>query len=240
MKKQEIIKFVNRELEESVRESIGVYDRPITEEDLLKITTFDADVDWIPEEDINTISMFKNLRELDIAIGIENLSLLSSFEHLEDLCITAFAPGNAIDFNVFGPLKKLNSLFVSGGFYSSMVLENVEALITLENLESLSFHEFGTVDLKFLENMPNLKYFLCGWADEVKNIDSIGRMKGLESLELDCIKMDSIDFFDLLDDGVELDLCGLEIREQVDLSKFDRFKTKNLEEIDVCGVIQIM
>jgi len=41
----------------------------------------------------------------------------------------------------------------------------------------------------------------------------------------------NIDFLDSLDDSVELDLCGLEIREQVDLSKLDRFRTKEIEEV---------
>lgn len=144
--------------------------------------------------------------------------------------------GDLVDFNVFKRLKQLERLWVSGGFYApNLRLENVGALTTFENLVTLGFHEFGSVDLKFLEDMRKLEAFFCEYASDVKNVESIGNLKNLKSLELVGIPMDNIDFFDMLDENVEIDLCGVKIKEEVNLSSPERFKVMHIEDIYIQG-----
>jgi hypothetical protein len=48
---------------------------------------------------------------------------------------------------------------VSGGDYSDIKFNRLDALIPLRNLEELILHEFGPVDLAPLEKVSQLKHF---------------------------------------------------------------------------------
>ncbi|MBR5769874.1 MAG: hypothetical protein IKX98_07195 [Clostridia bacterium] len=198
-----MIKFHHREFELAVREDINNFDLPIEEPDLLQVEHLDCSNFDFLHEDLETLEKCKALKTLHINIGMIGLDFLSSLPMLEDLYLVYW--GRAVDFRSFSCLHKLKSLFVSGGDYSSIPFVETDSLTTMKNLSSLTFHEFGAVDLSFLEYMPWLEEFFCGWANEVSNISSIGRLVHLKSLSLMDIRLDNLDFLDNLPDTVELD-----------------------------------
>ena len=96
-------------------------------------------------------------------------------------------------------------------------------------------HEFGPVDLAPLEKMSQLKHFSLLYTSSAQNIETIGKMQWLETLDLCGLYVDNLDFLDLLPDSIELDMCGIEIygRKEVDVLKWKRFKKRDICEIQV-------
>lgn len=142
--------------------------------------------------------------------------------------------GGEIDLCGISQLKCLQSLSVSGGDISSIDLANTDALAGLPELRRLSFHEFGKVDLKFLEKMPEPECFMCGWADEVKSIDSIRSLKKLKSLTIVAVKMRGIDFLEGFRDELKLEMSAT-IEAAVDINKLNRFSEHYIFEMTING-----
>ena len=132
-------------------------------------------------------------------------------------------------------MTDLTSLMVSGGDYSDIKFNELDALIPLRNLEKLLLHEFGPVNLAPLEKMPQLKHFSLLYTDSAQNIETIGKLRWLESLVLRGLYVDNLDFLDSLPDHIELELCGIGIygRKEVDVLKWKRFKKRDICEIEV-------
>ena len=103
----------------------------------------------------------------------------------------------------------------------------------LKHLHYVSLHEFGTVDLLPVGNMPQLKGFALQYADKVINIGIIGSMRQLEELVLIGLHMDNLDILDLLPDTLQLELCGIDVQNQVDPAKWKRFSQYDISEITV-------
>lgn len=124
---------------------------------------------------------------------------------------------------------------VSGGDCSGIEFIGLDSLIKLTHLEELILHEFGPVDLTPLENMPQLKHFSLSYTDSAKNIETIGKLRWLESLTLHGLYIDNLDFLDSLPGFIELDMCGIEIygRKNVDVLKWKRFEKRDICEIKV-------
>lgn len=223
--------FHHHEFELDTREILNILEGPITEEDIKSITELDCSNYTFDHNDIDTLKQFKNLECLYIEIGNVDLSFLSSFRKLKTLDLVYWDRGNILDFNVFTDLPELESLYISGGDISSMTLTNLCALTNHRKLKALHFHEFGTVDLAFLEKMPWIEDFFCGYANEVINVDSIGTLVNLKSLELIDLEMDNLNFLDHLSDEMTLDLCGDEVHSGIDMDKLKRFA-----EIDICEI----
>ena len=123
-------------------------------------------------------------------------------------------------------------MFVSGGDVSSIDYKNLEGLTKLEKLESLTLHEFGTVDLRPLRSMPWLKGFYCGYANEVFDIAAIATFSNLEALTLIDVEMDNLEFLDSFPDSLVIELCGLRVKKGIDYSKLSRFVEGEFEEIE--------
>ena len=66
-------------------------------------------------------------------------------------------------------MRELTYLMVSGGDYSDIKFNNLDALVQLSHLEELLLHEFGPVDLAPLERMPQLKHFSLLYTDSAHN-----------------------------------------------------------------------
>ena len=228
-----VLTFYHSEFEQEVRERLSILDRDITEKDALLVSELDLTNFDFKDEDIETLFLFSNLISLSINIRAQDPFFWSHFPKLRDLywCCR----GSEIDFDVFSNMKNLTALMVSGGDYSSIKFKRLDSLIKLNHLEELILHEFGSVDLAPLENMPRLKHFSLLYADSVKSIETVGKLCWLESLSLCGLYVDNLDFLDSLPDHIEIELCGIEIygKKKVDILKWKRFVKRDICEISV-------
>ena len=227
--------FHHREFERDVRKILNKPEGQITDSDVSVITQLDCTNYTFDHNDINALKHFINLEKLSIEINDADISFLSSFPKLKGLDLICINSENEMDLNVISCLRDLEYLFVSGGDISDIDFISTNALTGLTKLTDLSFHEFGTVDLSFLNQMPWIEEFLCGYAYEVLNIESIGKLKNLESLTLIDIEIDNLDFLDSLPDTMSLELCGLELQNGIDMEKLKRFSETDIDEITVGG-----
>ncbi len=192
--------------------------------DLKRVETLDCSNFDFVIEDLEIIEKCSSLRNLSINIGTTDLTFLSALPSLESLYLVIWNYKNAVDFRYFSCLQNLKTLEVSGGDISSMALLYTDALATLKKLDSLILHEFGSVDLSFLENMPWLEHFYCGYANEVKNVAAIGKLINLQELTLIDIKMEDLNYLDSLPSTMDLELCSIETRNGIDTEKLRRFQ----------------
>ncbi len=183
-KESEILVFHKQgsAFEDVVREQLNLLEGPITVDAAAHVTELDCSEGYFFSEDIDTLLKFCNLELLAIETGEEDLSFLKTFRNLKNLGL--FYAGHEVDCRVFANLPKLEDLLISGGDISSMNITHTDALSCLHNLKELTFHEFGTVDLAFLEKMSQLKLFCCSYSNQVENIESIRNLTELQHLEL--------------------------------------------------------
>ena len=227
------LQFCNKEFEKVVRHELLIYDRPITDEDALLAYDLDCSEFTFDIEDCETLCAFKNLDWLSINVGFEDLSFLKELPKLEELSMEFYQ--HNFDFSYLVPLQNLRTLFVSGGDISDFEFHNFEELTKLPHLEDLSLHEFGTVNLAALRQMPYLKGFFCGYANNVYNIEAISYLVNLEGLTLIDVTIPNLNFMRTLPDNMILDLCGVNILENVDFTELHRFKEYDLSEIEING-----
>lgn len=221
--------FQHSGFEAVVREQLSVFDRPLTEEDAASVTHLDLSEFGFSDEDIDTLCLFKNLKSLSIEIGQTSAAFWRHFNYLEDLYLICL--GNYVDFRYFENMKNLTSLVVSGGDYSGIDFQNLQALAPLKHLEELILHEFGHVDIQPLASMPQLKNLGLHYANHVYNIDVIETMVQLESLALVDLKVESLDFLDQLPDQLRLEMSGISVHNSVDPKKWRRFSEHDVSEI---------
>ena len=221
--------FHHPEFEEEVRQQLQIFDRPIDPSDAARVTQLDlSNFDFLAEDEL-LLENFCQVKSLAINTGSEDHSFLQWFPMLETLDMVCWNRCNAVDFRVFRHLKNLKWLFVSGGDISDIDFLNLDALTDLRSLRNLRLHEFGTVDLKPVEQMPWLSGLFCGYANEVRNAKAIGALKRLKELELIDIKVEDLGFLDTLPDDLALELCGVDVRKGFDPDQLRRFA-----EYDVC------
>lgn len=222
--------FVRPEFEKQVREKLNIYDRPITDLDVLAITDIDLSELYRCDE-LETLSHFHNLTSLSVSTGNVPATFWDNFPLMEELCwICLHGP---VDFNCFCHMPNLNNLCVSGGDYSGIDYLNLEALQGLKKLESLELHEFGSVDIAPLGSMIQLKWFALRYADKVVNIETISKMGFLEELVMDDLWLENADFLNGLPDTVRLEMCGMQFYNDVDVHEWRRFKERDICEIMV-------
>jgi Leucine-rich repeat (LRR) protein len=224
--------FYGSEFEKVVRRSLNIKDRAITEEDVLAISTLDCSGFPFDARDYETLLSFKNLACLVIDTRADELDFLKSLPLLEELNLETWGGNNIVDFRVFSCLPHLKTLVVSGGVFSDIGFKNLEGLIALKNLENLTLHEFGSVDLRPLRQMSWLKKLFCGYANKVYDIDALASLCNLKSLELVDIEMDSLDFLDAFPDDIILELCSLRVNNGIDYSRLSRFVNGDFDEIE--------
>lgn len=221
------IVFAEYGFEYEVRNELNIFDRPITDEDLLKLTELDLTNFDFSCKDSDTLSLCKNLEHLGMDTCDEKLDFLKPLTKLKNFDIVSFPHNNCFDFSNLEHLKNLSVLRVSGGDISDMELVNTDALLNLPNLKELHFHEFGNVDLSPLRQMNQLEFFFCGYAEEVRNIDALKYLTNLNHLELIDIEVDNLNFLDNFPDDIEIEL-SLNIKNDVNLEKLKRFKKLDL------------
>lgn len=229
------LKFHSHDFEETVRQTLAIFDRPVFDTDAERLETLNCDF-WFDEEDCQTLRAFCNLRVLDIEGGSWLLPAISSLSYLKELYLIGGDDESGVDFRYFQSLKELSTLMVSGGAYSGMNLCHLESLAELTNLTDLRLHEFGNVDLKPLENMPWLKRLFCGYANTVENVEVIRKLVHLESLELIDFELKDLCFVDVLPPEMEICLGGLTVKQPYDLKQLERFTKRDLYENTVAGV----
>ena len=227
------IQFHNKNFEVEVRDALQIYDREITQDDALKLYGLECSNFTFDAEDCETLCLFKNLDRLDINLGFENLSFLEKLQNLEVLYIEFYR--QKFDCDYLTPLKKLEVLTISGGDVSGFVFHNFEKIAKLPSLKSLGLHEFGSVDLTSLKDMHYLKDFFCGYGNNVHNIEEISNLRNLKSLRLIDLVLPNLNFLRTLPSDMFLELCGIEILEEVNLLELELFEKRDISEIKVNG-----
>lgn len=228
------LRFCDKRFEETVRQALNIYDRPVYDSDAALLEKLDCGF-WFDEEDCEALRAFTNLKELSIDGGAWLLPAIGSLSKLEVLYLTGGDDEEGVDFRNFLPLTSLTTLMVSGGARSDMNLCHLEALTELKNLTDLCLHEFGSVDLKPLENMVWLKRFFCGYAAAVANVEIIRNLVHLEYLELVDFEVEDLCFVEALPETMELTIGGMRIKQKYDLSRLERFKEREMFENTVAG-----
>ena len=229
------IVFAADGFEYEVREKLDKPDRPITAEDISSITELDCTNFDFYHEDAGVLEQFVNLETLSIDICCDSLSFLSSLLKLRELFIIYRNGNGKLDFSAFACLDNLESLWVSGGDISNIDFVNTESLIGLKKLTSLELHEFGTVDLSFLEQMPWLEWFSCRYADKIINVDSIGKLRNLKELWLDGDELDDLDFLDHFPDSLKLNISGNKVYKDTDINRLKRFTNADISDLEING-----
>ena len=229
------ILFCNKQFENTVRQALNVFDRPIFDEDVEKITELDLLDFSFQSEDFAILIKFKKLISLAISTSAWKFSFLKALHNLEDLYIENWNEYNICAFNEFKNLPKLKNLTVSGGTYSDIQFINLENLLPLNHLKSLSLHEFGFVNLLPLANYTQLESFYCGYGRRVANISVIEKFSALKSLSLLGLKLKNLDFLNALPNNLKLEICGLELDEEINVDKLRRFTNYDISEITVQG-----
>ena len=225
--------FYDKEFETAVRDELEIFDKAVCMNDVQLLLDLDCSMFTFDERDLETLAKFTELKHLSINLRRNDMSFLRSLRNLEELNIEYY--GSSVDFNCFSHLSSLKELFVSGGDISDMSLNNLQALAELKMLKSLTLHEFGDVDLSFLELMDNLEGFYCGYADEVKNIEAVGQLKKLQNLALIGLQVNNLDFLDSLKNDVDVALIGIDMIIPVDSEKLKRFNNIEIDELYVHG-----
>ena len=225
------IVFHGKVLEPILRKKLNKPQTPITDQDISGITELVCENIIFSPDDIADLCMLTDLDYLDIETDTSDLSYLKSFSRLTDLNILCWDREAILDLQPLTALQKLESLGISGGLYSDIKLVNADALTCLKQLKDIEFHEFGSVDLSFLEKMPWMEYFYCVYGNRVENIESIGKLANLKELELTQLKVDNLDFLDTLPADTMVDLCALEVRRGIDMNRLNRFSSIDIDEI---------
>ncbi len=224
------LQFNHPEFEDEVRTELGIFNRPITEEDALLVSHLDLSNFDFRTEDMETLLFFKNLKNLNANMWHSTPEFWHNFQHIEELYVCV---GDDFDFSSFQNMKDLSDLFVSGGDYSGVDYLNLEALLPLEKLRKMHLHEFGSVDLLPLASMPQLRELGLHYANKIHNIDVVGDLSQLEELRLTGLYVDSLDFLDRLPDHVRLEMCGIHVYDGVDPQKWKRFAEHDICEISI-------
>lgn len=227
----EVLTFQDDFFERRVREATGIMEGPVTEEDALYVAKLD--LSCVKEQDMNTLQMFINLEHLNVTLIEDQIKVLEHFPKLRTLCLDAYAQYDGLDFSIFTYLPNLEDLWISGGDVSDMELKNPEKLTSLKHLKALGFHEFGRVDLHFLEEMPWIEEFFCGYAGVVRHVDSIGKLISLKSLELVGFDVNNLNFLDNLPGNTVVSLCGMDVYAGIDVSGFERFVRFDMDGMTV-------
>lgn len=223
------LQFSHPEFKKEVRTQLGIFDRPLTEEDALTVEQLDLSNFDFQSTDRDTLALCKNLKSLAIEIGAAPPSFWHNFTELEDLLVICW--GDRFDFKSFERMKNLRCLTVSGGDYSDIDYVNLDALIPLEKLSYLELHEFGSVDLLALASMPQLKEFSLRYANEVEHLNVIGTLPQLTALTLHGLHVTDLAFLDSLPSHLQLEMCGIHVYGTVAPEKWKRFAKRDICEI---------
>ena len=219
------------QFEQSIMEALEITDRRIERKDLTNVRYLDCSNFDFLSEDLYILKQCSNLRMLDIDSG-GDLGFLSAMLNLEVLYLTTWER-DSIDLRSISPLRNLFNLMISGGDISGVELAHPEGLTTLKKLERLTLHEFGYVDLSFLEDMPWLLYFYCGYANSITNSSSLQGLTRLKSLELVDIEIDDFCFLDYLPYGMELTLLDARSKKPLKKEKLRRFNCREISGVPI-------
>lgn len=146
---------------------------PLAERDLKKLHIL-----GYTGKDINVISKFKNLSELEIAFcdGIKDISFLKDFTNLKRLILST---SKVSDLKPLSGLTNLRILGVSGEF------SDLTPLSGLTNLTHLYLSSDNLSDLKPIESLNKLDYiFLVSCS--LKDISPLSKLKALSWVTLYC------------------------------------------------------
>ena len=235
-----ILSFHNKRFEQAVRESLNRPSGPIFDTDAPSVKTLDCNFSF-DVEDVPVLRSFRNLASLYIETDYSNCDAIRDafFDMTNMEVIDVCWKSGDLDFHMFQNMRQLTHFFITGGDISCMDLLHPEVLVEMKQLHTVSLHEFGSVDLAFLESMPQLRSFFCGYADHVDHPDAISSLIHLEDLTLVDIKLKDLRFLDTLPDSLELELLACEFPQMIDLKSLDRFRHVDLNEIIIMGEEQL-
>jgi len=144
----EEVTFADENLEQVIRDTLGIYDRVITTEDLKDLTYLHASYQDI--NDLTGLEFAVNLQYLDLAHNnIQDISPLEGLTSLDSLTLW----DNNIE-NV-EPLRNLTNLTYLD--LDTNLITDISALVNLTNLETLWLTSNNIEDIQVVSSFTNLK-----------------------------------------------------------------------------------
>lgn len=229
------LQFHEPRFEEKVRETLKTFDRDLVLADLKEILELDCSEFIMLRDDYAILAECTALRTLYLEAWPDILPVVGSLTQLQELQMTCIEFRCDFDLRELTGLRKLETLSLSGGDWSTMNFLHIEALSVLQHLRSLGFHEFGSVDLLPLTELPHLDTFFCGWGKDVKHIETVVQLPNLKHLSLIDAEVKSMDFLDELDENVFVELCGIRTSREYNIRKLKRFRQRNICELTIAG-----
>lgn len=148
------VKIKHPIFETSVREQLGIFQRPLNKNDVQQIRELDLSCLLLDAEDMETLGLFTKLHSLTLYCHTIPRAL-NNMSELEEVYLEFL--GDTLDLRMFPHLNNLRKLYLSGGALSGMNILHLEALSPMEKLQHLTLHEFGGVDLQALKKCPSLR-----------------------------------------------------------------------------------
>lgn len=169
------VQFQNSTLEECVRRSIRVRNRPLSKLDCFAVTALDFSE--YPIDDLeqfqNDFELIPNVKKLNLAYSeIQNLEPLANWAQLEELTVNSstvvdlsglsalpkmkrlkISGGNGMDFSTLPELPELQKLTVIGSFSNASFLSKFPKLTHLRLMSDVSFDPAPVAQLSQLQEL---------------------------------------------------------------------------------------
>ena len=173
----EMIEIPDPVLRKAIQEALGLGNREITKEDALLLKRLDYDgEDRDQIKDINGLSAFKNLTELNLSFNqISDISALSGLTNLKELYL---AQNQISDISALSGLTNLMILYLRNNQVS-----DISALSGLTNLTELYLFNNQVSDISALSGLTNLTE-LGLRQNQVSDISALSSLTNLKELYL--------------------------------------------------------
>lgn len=182
------ITFLDKNLEQEIRNTIGKQSGEINSQDLLGITELNLYNKKITY--LNGIENLVNLTNLNLKNNvIKDITPLSSLTKLKNLDIGNYAHGNMYYNSIedITPLKSLTNLETLS--LSTLQLRDIDALSNLKNLKDLNMYyclfdvNANAISISSLENLSNLETLNLDYCN-ITDISALQNLKNLKNLSL--------------------------------------------------------
>lgn len=191
----------------------------------MSLYIFDEDSLYI----LKNLSLLPNLRQLSIRANtegncrIEDFTFLAGFSRLEDLSIHYDAE-EEIDLSFLAEMETMRKLTL----WDCRIRDGT-FLEKMPQLESLTLYDTTVDDLAFLEKMPELANLTFCGDGTVKNPEAVGKLSGLQELDLWECGLTDISFLGGLTKLRSLDLSNNAISDLTPLAgmtKLEQFRAE--------------
>lgn len=129
--------FNSKRFEEATRKALGIFDRPLFQDDLKNVTKLDCSGFKFYSSDIGILIKLSNLTEFILCTDKSDLKFLTPLSSLERLFLEIDVTDWFLSFSDFKNLRALKYLHVIGAENSDFKIYSLEALKGLPNLKHI-------------------------------------------------------------------------------------------------------